>query len=71
VAAVKFEGPAHLSLSGRGRAGAADAWRRRELARIPGRLTPAGQAAVTAAPGLPVRAPGDDYGLAAHCPVPL
>jgi len=60
-----------LTASGRDLVAAADAWRRRELARIMSRLTPAEQEAVTAALGLLVRAAGDDYGLAAHRPVPL
>ena len=60
-----------LTPSGRGLVAAADAWRRRELARIMGRLSPAEQVAVTAALGLLVRAAGDDYGLTAQRPVPL
>ena len=60
-----------LTPSGRDLVAAADAWRRRELAQIMGRLTPAEQAAVTASLDLLVRAAGDDYGLAAHRPVPL
>jgi hypothetical protein len=35
------------------------------------RLAPAGREAVTTALGLLVKAAGDDYGLAAHRPVPL
>jgi hypothetical protein len=49
----------------------ADAWRRRELARVIARLAPPEQAAVTAALGLLVGAAGDDYGITAHRPVPL
>jgi DNA-binding MarR family transcriptional regulator len=60
-----------LTPSGQDLVAAADGWRRRELARIMARLTPAEQAAVTAALGLLVRAAGEDYGLAAHRPVPL
>lgn len=60
-----------LTASGRDLAAAADAWRRRELARIMARLTPPQQAAVTAALGLLVSAAGDDYGITAHRPVPL
>jgi DNA-binding MarR family transcriptional regulator len=60
-----------LTASGRDLVAAADAWRRRELARIMARLTPAEQAAVTAALGLLVRAAGDEYGVTAHRPVPL
>jgi hypothetical protein len=41
------------------------------LAQIMARLTPAEQAAVTVALGLPVTAAGDDYGLTSHRPVPL
>jgi hypothetical protein len=48
----------------------ADAWRRRELARVIARLAPPEQAAVTAALGLLVGAAGD-YGTTAHRPVPL
>jgi DNA-binding MarR family transcriptional regulator len=61
----------HLTASGRDLVAAADAWRRRELARIMARLAPAEQEAVTAALGLLVRAAGDDYGLAALRPLPL
>lgn len=60
-----------LTPSGRELAAAADAWRRRELARIMARLTPQQQAAVTAALSLLVSAAGDDYGITAHRPVPL
>ncbi len=60
-----------LTPSGRDLVAAADAWRRRELAQVMARLTPAEQAAVTTALGLLVRAAGDDYGLTAHRPVPL
>jgi DNA-binding MarR family transcriptional regulator len=60
-----------LTPSGRDLVATAGTWRRRELARIMGRLTPAEQAAVTAALGLLVRAVGDDYGLTAQRPVPL
>ena len=60
-----------LTASGRDLTAAADAWRRRELARIMARLAPAEQAAVTMALSLLVRAAGEDYGLAAHRPVPL
>jgi DNA-binding MarR family transcriptional regulator len=60
-----------LTASGRGLVGAADAWRRRELARIMARLAPPERAAVTAALGLLVGAAGDDYGITASRPVPL
>jgi DNA-binding MarR family transcriptional regulator len=60
-----------LTPSGSALVAAADAWRRRELARIMARLTPAEQAAATTALGLLVRVAGDDYGLTAHRPVPL
>lgn len=60
-----------LTASGRDLVAAADAWRRRELALIMARLAPAEREAVTAALGLLVSAAGDDYGLAAHRPVPL
>jgi DNA-binding MarR family transcriptional regulator len=60
-----------LTASGRDLVAAADAWRRRELARIMARLAPADREAVTTALGLLVKAAGDDYGLAAHRPVPL
>src|ERR1700744_5992590 len=45
-----------LTPSGRDLVAAADTWRRRELAQIMSRLTPAEQAAVTASLGLLVRA---------------
>lgn len=60
-----------LTDSGRDLVAAADTWRRRELAQLMARLTPAEQAAVTAALGLLVRAAGHDYGLTARRPVPL
>ena len=60
-----------LTPSGRDLAAAADGWRRRELAQLMARLTPAEQETVTTALGLLVRAAGDDYGLTAHRPVPL
>src|ERR1700753_4103726 len=60
-----------LTPSGRDLAAAADACRRRELARVMARLTPAEQETVTTALGLLVKAAGDDYGLTAHRPVPL
>jgi DNA-binding MarR family transcriptional regulator len=60
-----------LTASGRELVATADAWRRRELARIMARLAPAEQDTVTAALGLLVNAAGDDYGLAAHRPLPL
>jgi DNA-binding MarR family transcriptional regulator len=60
-----------LTASGGELVAAADAWRRRELARIIGRLARADQAAVTAALGLLVGAAGDEYGVTAHRPVPL
>ena len=63
--------PARSTDTGRDLVAAADAWRRRELARIMARLAPAEQAAVTAALGLLVGAGGDDYGITAHRPVPL
>ena len=60
-----------LTASGRDLVAAADAWRRRELARIMARLEPAEQETVTTALSLLVRAAGDDYGLTTHRPVPL
>jgi DNA-binding MarR family transcriptional regulator len=60
-----------LTASGRDLVAAAGAWRRRELARILTRLTPADQEAVTVALGLLVEAAGDEYGVTAHRPVPL
>jgi DNA-binding MarR family transcriptional regulator len=60
-----------LTASGRELVAAADAWRRRELARLVGRLTPAERQTVSTALGLLVRAAGDDYGLTARRPVPL
>jgi DNA-binding MarR family transcriptional regulator len=59
-----------LTASGRDLVAAASAWRRRELARIMARLTPAQQAAATTALGLLVTAAGDDYGITEHRPVP-
>ena len=60
-----------LTASGRDLVAAASAWRRRELARIMARLTPAEQAAATTALAQLVRAAGDDYGVSEHRPVPL
>ena len=60
-----------LTASGRDLVAAADAWRRRELARIMARLAPPERAAVTDALGLLVAAAGDDYGITANPPVPL
>jgi len=60
-----------LTASGRDLVAAAEAWRRRELARIMGRLSPGDQTAVTAALRLLVDAAGEDYGAVAHSPVPL
>jgi DNA-binding MarR family transcriptional regulator len=60
-----------LTASGRELVATAGAWRRRELARIMGRLAPADQEAVTAALGLLVGAAGDDYGITAYRRVPL
>jgi DNA-binding MarR family transcriptional regulator len=60
-----------LTASGRDLVETANNWRHRELARILARLTPAEQAAVTASLGLLVRTAGEDYGVAAHRPVPL
>jgi DNA-binding MarR family transcriptional regulator len=60
-----------LTASGRDLVAAAEAWRRRELARIMGRLSPGDQAAVTAALRLLVDAAGDDYGVTAYGLVPL
>jgi DNA-binding MarR family transcriptional regulator len=60
-----------LTASGRDLVAAAEAWRRRELARIMGRLSPGDQAAVTASLRLLVDAAGDDYGIIAHSLVPL
>jgi len=60
-----------LTASGRDLVAAADGWRRRELARIMGRLAPPQRAAVTDALGLLVAAAGDDYGITANHSVPL
>lgn len=60
-----------LTPSGRDLVAAADGWRRRELAQLMARLTPADRHTVTTALGLLVAAAGDDYGLTAHRPVPL
>ena len=60
-----------LTPSGRDLVAAADAWRRRELAQLMARLAPAEQETVTTALALLVKAAGEDYGLAAHRPVPL
>jgi DNA-binding MarR family transcriptional regulator len=60
-----------LTASGRDLVAAADAWRRRELARIMAQLAPPDRAAVTAALGLLVGAAGDDYGITPNRPVPL
>lgn len=60
-----------LTASGRGLVAAAEAWRRQELARIMGRLSPGDQAAVTAAFRLLIDAAGEDYDTVAHSPVPL
>ena len=60
-----------LTASGRDLVAAADAWRRRELARIMARLPPLQRAAVTDALGLLVGAAGDDYGITPNRPVPL
>ena len=51
-----------LGLTGRGRdlVAAADAWRRREFARMTARLTPPDQEAVTTALSLLITAEGDD-----------
>jgi DNA-binding MarR family transcriptional regulator len=59
-----------LTASGRGLVAAADGWRRRELALIMARLTPAQQAAVTAGLVLLASAAGDDYGVTAGRPAP-
>jgi len=57
---------ATLGLTGRGRGlvAAADAWRRREFARMMARPTPPDQEAVTTALSLLIMAAGDDYRLA-------
>ena len=60
-----------LTASGRDLVAAADAWRRRELARIMARLAPPERAAVTGALGLLVGAAGDSYGIGAGRPAPL
>ena len=60
-----------LTDSGRDLVAAASSWRKRELARIMAQLTPAEQAAVTAALGLLVRAAGEEYGVGARRLVPL
>jgi DNA-binding MarR family transcriptional regulator len=60
-----------LTRSGRELVAAADAWRRQELARIIGRLTPGEREAVTASLAALVSAASDDYGVSAHRPVPL
>jgi len=60
-----------LTPSGRKLVAGADAWRKRELARIMAKLEPADQAAVTDALTLLVGAAGDEYGITAHRPVPL
>jgi DNA-binding MarR family transcriptional regulator len=60
-----------LTATGRDLVAAADAWRRRELARIMSRLASPERAAVTAALGLLVGAAGDHYGITASRPVPL
>lgn len=60
-----------LAPTGRELVAAADAWRRRELARIMAKLELADQAAVTVALALLVGAAGEEYGVTAHRPVPL
>jgi DNA-binding MarR family transcriptional regulator len=60
-----------LAPSGQDLVAAADGWRRRELAQLMARLTPAERQTVTTALALLVTAAGDDYGLTAHRPVPL
>jgi DNA-binding MarR family transcriptional regulator len=60
-----------LTPSGRNLVAAADAWRKRELARIMAKLGPGDQAAVTDALALLVGAAGDEYGVTTHRPVPL
>ncbi len=60
-----------LTADGRALVATADAWRRRELARIMGRLAPQEQEAVTGALAMLVEAAGDGYGVNVHRPVPL
>jgi DNA-binding MarR family transcriptional regulator len=60
-----------LTPAGRNLTERAAAWRRRELARIMGRLPAAERDAVISALGLLVAAAGDDYGVTASSPVPL
>ena len=69
----RHRGVVTLELTGSGRnlVARADAWRRRELARIMGRLAPADRAAVTDARGQLVWAAGDEYGVTVRSPVPL
>lgn len=52
-----------LTPSGRDLVAKADAWRRHELARIMGRLSPEDRAVVSAALRLLVAAAGEDYGI--------
>jgi DNA-binding MarR family transcriptional regulator len=60
-----------LTPAGRNLTERAAAWRRRELARIMGRLPAAERDAVISALSLLVAAAGDDYGVTASSPVPL
>ena len=60
-----------LTPSGRDLVTTADTWRRRELARIMARLSPADRATVTRALSVLGGAAGDDYGLRARGLVPL
>jgi DNA-binding MarR family transcriptional regulator len=60
-----------LTASGHDLVAAADAWRRQELARILGLLSPSEQQALTTALGLLVAAAGEGYGVSAVRPVPL
>ena len=60
-----------LTTSGRGLVATAETWRRRELARIMGQLSPGDQATVTTALRLLTGAAGEEYGVIAHSPVPL
>ena len=60
-----------LTPSGRDLVAKADAWRRHELARIMGRLSPEDRAVVSAALRLLVAAAGEDYGVFTPGTVPL
>jgi DNA-binding MarR family transcriptional regulator len=60
-----------LTASGRQLVTSVAAWRRRELARILGRLAPADRSAATAALRLLIEAAGEGYGIPARSAVPL